>query len=237
MTASSLSRGLLVAEMFGPTFQGEGPSCGQPALFVRLSRCNLSCPGCDTPYTWDWRRYDPRVEARRLPAGEVLSWLLHRPARLVVITGGEPLLQQQLLLPVVEALADAGRRVEIETNGTIAPTTPLAAAVSAFNVSPKLAGFAAPADAARRINPAALQALAATGKAVFKFVVTGPADLAEIDHLQAELELDPVWVMPEGTATERVLAVMREVADDVLARGWHLTSRLHVLLWGDTRGR
>jgi 7-carboxy-7-deazaguanine synthase len=41
---------------FGPTFQGEGPSAGRRALFIRLSHCNLSCPGCDTPESWDWSR-------------------------------------------------------------------------------------------------------------------------------------------------------------------------------------
>ncbi len=60
---------LLVAEVFGPTFQGEGFSLGCRAAFVRLGRCNLDCGqgagatwACDTPYTWDWARYDPAVE-------------------------------------------------------------------------------------------------------------------------------------------------------------------------------
>ena len=79
---------LLVAELFGPTFQGEGPSAGQQALFVRLSRCNLSCRWCDTSYTWDWSRFDPHAEARRLPVPEVARWLLQWPVRLVVVTDG-----------------------------------------------------------------------------------------------------------------------------------------------------
>lgn len=49
--SASQSAVLLVAERFGPTLQGEGPSVGQPSLFIRLSRCNLSCAFCDTPYT------------------------------------------------------------------------------------------------------------------------------------------------------------------------------------------
>ncbi|MGH3922689.1 MAG: 7-carboxy-7-deazaguanine synthase QueE, partial [Pseudonocardiaceae bacterium] len=72
------SRGLLIAEQFGPTFQGEGPSVGQQALFIRLSSCNLSCSWCDTPYTWDWTRFDPRVESRRVPAEDLLAWALER---------------------------------------------------------------------------------------------------------------------------------------------------------------
>lgn len=230
-------RPLLVAEMFGPTLQGEGPSCGQQALFVRLSRCNLSCPSCDTPYTWDWRRFDVGTETHRLGVGEILDWALGYPTGLLVVTGGEPLLQQHLLVPLVTALGVAARRVEVETNGTIVPAAALVDAGTRFTISPKLASFAAPGDARRRINPEALRALMATGRAVFKFVVSSVADLDEIADLQRQFDLRPVWVMPEGTTTERLLEVMRAVADEVVSRGWHLSNRLHVMLWGDVRGR
>lgn len=230
-------RALLVAEMFGPTVQGEGPSSGQRAVFVRLSRCNLSCPPCDTPFTWDASRFNLGAETRRLPGEQVVAWVLRQSAPLVVITGGEPLLQQELLLPVVTSLTAEGRRVEIETNGTIAPTAGLQRLVDAFNVSPKLATFAAATDERRRINPPALSALMASGKAVFKFVVHGTDDLAEVDQLCTAHGLGPVWVMPEGTTAERVVAVSQAIADDVIRRGWNLSSRLHVLCWGDQRGR
>lgn len=229
---------LLVAEMFGPTVQGEGPSTGRPAVFVRLSRCNLTCPPCDTPYTWDRGRYDLRAESTRLSGDEVVAWVLARPARLVVVTGGEPLLQQRALVPVAAALAAAGRRVEVETNGTVVPARGLVEVVDGFNVSPKLARFAGdPPAGVRPVNPAALAAFVASGKAVFKFVVAGTADLIEVEELRAAHGLNPVWVMPEGTTPERVTAVAREIADEVIVRGWHLSTRLHVLLWGDTRGR
>ncbi|MDG4830006.1 7-carboxy-7-deazaguanine synthase QueE [Solwaraspora sp. WMMD1047] len=231
------ARPLLVAEMFGPTVQGEGPSTGQQAVFVRLSRCNLSCPPCDTPFTWDTSRYDLRTETQRLPGEQVVAWVLAQTAPLVVITGGEPLLQQEVLVPVVASLTAAGRRVEIETNGTIAPTANLQRLVSAFNVSPKLATFAAATDDHRRINPTALGALMAGGKAVFKFVVHGTDDLAEVDQLCTAYGLGPVWVMPEGTTAQQVVAVSQAVANDVVRRGWNLSSRLHVLCWGDQRGR
>ncbi|WP_329007625.1 7-carboxy-7-deazaguanine synthase QueE [Micromonospora rifamycinica] len=228
---------LLVAETFGPTLQGEGPSTGQQAVFLRLSRCNLSCPRCDTPYTWDVSRFDLRAHTTQRTAEDVVRWVLAQPTRLLVITGGEPLLQQDRLLPVVEAVTEAGRRVEIETNGTVVPLTDLVASTASFNVSPKLPGFAGARDGRRRINPAALSALVASGRAVFKFVATCTAELDEIARLQERFGLDPVWVMPEGTNSKEVLGGMRDLADAVIARGWHLSSRLHVLLWEDTRGR
>ncbi len=236
MTATGVGAGgLLVAEIFGPTFQGEGPSAGQQAGFLRLSRCNLTCAWCDTPYTWDWRRFDLAEQTLRLRADEALARLLAVPALLVVVTGGEPLLQQERLLPVVEGCRAAGRQVEVETNGTVMPGPPLLGAVTRFNVSPKLANSAVALE--RRIRPGVLRALAASGKAVFKFVVEGPGDLDRVAAITAGLGLAPVWVMPQGETTEQVLTVMRAVADEVLARGWNLTGRLHVLLWEAARGR
>ena len=65
------------------------------------------------------------------------------------------------------------------------------------------------------------------------------ACLDEIEELQQEYELasDRVWVMPEGTSVARLQSVSAELAREVLDRGWNLTTRLHIQLWGDARGR
>ncbi|SEG93851.1 7-cyano-7-deazaguanosine (preQ0) biosynthesis protein QueE [Thermomonospora echinospora] len=226
---------LLVSEIFGPTFQGEGPSAGVRAAFLRLSRCPLACRWCDTPYTWDTSRYDLTTETRRMSEEEVLADLLARPAPLVVITGGEPLLQQDRLTWLIDMCRARRRRVEVETSGTVVPSRGVLGAAHRFNVSPKLANSGMPQH--RRINPDALRAFTRSGKAAFKFVVEGLADLEEIAELEAEYGLAPIWVMPQATTAEGVLDGLRTVADEVLARGWNLTGRLHVLLWGDVRGR
>ena len=101
---------LLVKEVFC-SIQGEGPFSGCPAVFVRLGGCNLFCPKCDTEF-WDAREY---LEPEELIA-KVIDFL--PPNRLVVITGGEPMMQP--LSELVGGLLHASCLVQIETNGTLA---------------------------------------------------------------------------------------------------------------------
>ncbi|PRX48922.1 organic radical activating enzyme [Nonomuraea fuscirosea] len=226
---------LLISERFGPTLQGEGPSTGMNALFVRLSRCNLSCSWCDTPYTWDPTRFNLREHRERVPVADLVAWALNRPVPLIVITGGEPLLQQRHLAPLAEPLLRAGRHLEIETNGTIAPDPALLVDGLRFNVSPKLGNANVPRK--RRIKPAALEALSSSGQAVFKFVACCLDDLDEIAELAERFAMKQVWVMPEGVTADHVLSRAQLLSEAVIARGWSLSLRLHVLLWGDERGR
>jgi 7-carboxy-7-deazaguanine synthase len=226
---------LLVSEIFGPTLQGEGPSVGRRCGFLRLGGCNLDCAWCDTPYTWDWRSFRPDRELRRMETAEVVAAVEAMGVEMLVVTGGEPLLQGRPLLPLLAAAGERGWRVEVETNGTVPPPPALAGRVAQFNVSPKLANSGVAAE--RRLRPAALAALRDTGRAVFKFVAGSVADLDEIDALVSDHGLDPVYVMPEGTTAEVVTARLRELAGPALERGFHVTPRLHILLWGDQRGR
>jgi organic radical activating enzyme len=236
--ASDAEPWLIVAECFGtdqPTFQGEGPSVGVPALFIRLSRCNLACDWCDTKYTWDWEHFDPREESRRRAVADLLAWALASPVELVVITGGEPLIQQHALIPLVHGLLTGGKRVEFETNGTLAPDASLLITGVRFNVSPKLGNSGVTAD--KRIVPPALKAFAASGRAVFKFVTRNVSELDEIAALVDRFGLAPVYVMPEGTTADGLVTTSRLLADAVAARRWHLASRLHVLAFTGARGR
>jgi 7-cyano-7-deazaguanosine (preQ0) biosynthesis protein QueE len=222
---------LVVSEVFGPTWQGEGPSLGRTAAFVRLGRCNLACTWCDTPYTWDWSRYEASVELSEVSVDQVLARVdAMGPVELLVVTGGEPMLQQSRLVPLLTGARARGLRVEIETAGTVAPSPEVVELVDGFNVSPKLANSGNPVE--RRRKPEVLAAFQATGKAVFKFVVRHTAELEEV----AAFGVAPVWVMPEGTDHETLARRMQELAEPVLARGWNLSPRLHVLLWGDRRG-
>jgi 7-carboxy-7-deazaguanine synthase len=221
---------LVISEVFGPTWQGEGPSAGQRAGFVRLGRCLLDCQWCDTSYTWDWERHDPAVELSRQTVASVLAELEAMAVTTVVVTGGEPLLQQHALGELVTGCQQRGWRVEVETAGVLAPEV----VVDQWNVSPKLANSAVAID--RRFKPDILRAFEATGRAIFKFVVCGPGDLDEAAAIVEECGLTDVWIMPEGTTPEAIISGMSDLASAVLARGWNLTPRLQILIWGDRRG-
>lgn len=248
-----------VADLFY-SLQGEGPSFGRRALFVRLMNCNLTCgyskmPAtadadadgtmvCDTEYTWNKARYD-LAAARTLTAAQIWDELLQldprttnprlEPVDLIVITGGEPLLNRDVVTHLARSARAAGRHVEIETNATVSPDAELLHDGVAFNAGLKLASSAVVRG--KRIKPRVIEQLQASGRARWKFVVTCPADIQEITALQEEFGLTQVWLSPEGTRPDVVIERMQWMADEALSHGWNLTSRAHVLIWGDERGR
>lgn len=231
---------LKLAEVFGPTFQGEGPSAGRRCGFVRLSDCNLHCSWCDTPYTWDWSRYDRKVEQYSAKVDDVVASLAGMDVSMVVVTGGEPLMQRDGLAALISA-CPVSWRIEVETNGTRMPLVGFPRP-DAYNVSVKLANN--DADGIRkRIKPDAIRAFVEHARqrptdVVWKFVARTCDDLDEVAALAAEYGLpsDAIWIMPEGTNEDLLLTRSRELSTPVLERGWNLTSRTHVMLWGDRRG-
>ena len=105
------------------SLQGEGYYSGTPAVFVRLSGCNLRCPFCDTRHE----------SGREMSEKEIVEAVGQYPARHVVVTGGEPALQ--LTESLVDAMHATGRYVAVETNGT----HPLPDNVDWVTLSPKSA--------------------------------------------------------------------------------------------------
>lgn len=105
---------LQLAEIFY-SIQGEGEFTGTPAVFVRLAGCNLSCDFCDTDYSLKFFASVDDVVAKVRELG--------KECPMVVLTGGEPLAQHEAA-DLIEALRRDGRRVHIESNGTIATDLP-----------------------------------------------------------------------------------------------------------------
>ncbi|WP_371540167.1 7-carboxy-7-deazaguanine synthase QueE [Streptomyces sp. NBC_01023] len=206
-----------------------------------MGGCNLTCRWCDTPYTWDWKgesdtgiAYRAADELHTSSVADVTERLLAFGVELIVISGGEPLSQQDRVLPVVSALTAHQVQVEFETNGTVTPRDALVAAGARFNVSPKLAHSGVAEE--RRIVPEALQRFSQLPDVAFKFVCGDRADLAEVGELVERFGLRNVWIMPRGQSPEEIDRGLRTLADDVIARKWNLSGRLHVNVWGSKRG-
>jgi 7-carboxy-7-deazaguanine synthase len=220
-----------ISEIFF-SLQGEGSLLGVPSVFVRTTGCNLRCSWCDTPYT-SWQ-----PEGDEIPLDDLIARVLAYPARHAVLTGGEPMLQPQLV-PLSEALRRAGWHITIETAGTIdAPV-----ACDLMSISPKLANSTPPGDWAirhenTRLNLPVLRALMAKCAYQLKFVIADPADLPEIQSLLAALPADPAQVilMPEGTNAETLRERSQWIAPICLEHGYRFSPRLHVDLWGNRRG-
>lgn len=217
------------------SIQGEGASMGVPSTFVRLATCNLRCSWCDTAYTWDWDRFDRAEQTMRADADSVATIVESHPPRNVVITGGEPLIQRRELVPLVDRLRLAGFRLEVETNGTIAPGE-LSGRIDQWNVSPKLGHSGN--GGLRLIDPDVLRAFAAEPGAVLKLVVQSPLDLAEAGSIIDDSGFDPsrVILMPEGRTSAELAERSTWLAEACAERGYRFSSRLHILLWGDKRG-
>lgn len=100
-----------IAEMFS-SINGEGTHAGQLAFFIRFTGCNLNCSYCDTK----WANV-PNAKYTEMTADEILSEVKKSGIKNVTVTGGEPLIQPNII-PLLEMLCGSGRYVEIETNGS-----------------------------------------------------------------------------------------------------------------------
>jgi organic radical activating enzyme len=225
---------LRLSEVF-ESIQGEGASAGSPSVFVRLATCNLRCAWCDTRYTWDWAQFDYDKEVRRVAVSSVVAELAPSDPAHVVVTGGEPLLQQPALVELLSRLP-ATRHVEVETNGTIAPAPELARRVDQWNVSPKLANSGEPRE--RRIVIDALTALRSTGRAWLKLVVEATSDMDEAHALVDELAWprERVLLMPQAASREALAERMPVTLRLAKEHGFTASPRLHVERWGGQRG-
>jgi 7-carboxy-7-deazaguanine synthase len=98
---------LTINEIFH-SIQGESTHAGRPCVFVRLTACDLRCSWCDTPYAFH--------EGRKMTVEDVVGRVRDYGCEVVEITGGEPLLQQEVY-PLMDRLLAEGRTVMLETGG------------------------------------------------------------------------------------------------------------------------
>jgi 7-carboxy-7-deazaguanine synthase len=227
-----------VSELFY-SIQGEGKLVGVPSVFVRASGCNLRCTWCDTPYaSWD-------PEGEDLAVDEIVQRVAAHEGKHVVVTGGEPMIMPDVVA-LCAALNERGHHITIETAATVyKPGITLDLA----SLSPKLgnstpwereSGRFAQAHERQRINvPVIQQFIDASPEFQLKFVVADERDLAEIEQLLAQLKNwtpADVLLMPEGTDVATLSSRAGWISEVCKRTGFRYCPRLHVELYGNTRG-
>ncbi len=222
---------LRIAEIFS-SIQGEGRWIGVPSTFIRVSGCNMRCVWCDTPYA-SWNPEGPVM---------TLAGIKSRvDCRHVVLTGGEPMLFDAID-PLIQALKAAGHVITVETAGTVFRDVP----VDLMSISPKLANSTPPADSGwaerherARLDLEPLKHLVEHYDYQLKFVLQRPEEVEEIEAILAQLPVndpDRVFLMAEGVDSATLLERQKTLVSVCLEKGWRLAPRLHIDLFGDTKG-
>ncbi len=224
-----------VDEIFGPTIQGEGALAGTVTMFVRLGGCDYRCIWCDTLHAVDpenavrWAEMTPHdilVKVNQIaPQQRWGDW--------VTVSGGNPAIWQKELPTLVEELQIGGWRVNIETQGSV-PNDAFKQA-NTVTLSPK-----GPSSGMKLDTDKLAQCVALAGKrAVFKFVVGGPPDMRfAMDIAQRHPEV-PVYAQPVTVkgAFPYLATLCETVAQTPELSRWKVIPQLHVLAWGNERGR
>jgi len=216
--------------------QGEGINIGRPAVFLRLGLCNLACTWCDTKYTWDWDSYDKKEQIVEMGIGEVGQEILKHEPRYLVLTGGEPMIQQSHFIPMLEHLKERAFFIEIETNGTIVPDQKLVNLIDHWSVSPKLDN-SGNLRSLREI-PECYRFFATIPSGYFKYVLQDEDDFKEVQTLMNKYHLPPnkIILMPEAQSRADLIERSKWVIELCKKTGCIFSTRLQILLWGNQRG-
>jgi len=210
---------MIVNEIFH-SIQGEGPNAGRPAVFLRLGGCNLRCRWCDTKYSWN------EANNQSMTNKKIIQQIKKYPCKHLVITGGEPLLQQDALKGLLYCLK--GYVVELETNGSL--PLKINKFLEQTNCSPKL-----------RLSenlPYPLRILPENKKVVYKFVIRKKSDIDEVKIYCQKYKIpkEKIWLMPEGISRETVIKRSVWLIEICKKEGYNFSPRLHIMLWENKRG-
>lgn len=227
---------VIIAEIFH-SIQGEGKLAGVPSVFVRTSGCNLRCVWCDSPYT-SWK-----PEGGRMTIEEIVEQIASYDCKYVVLTGGEPIIAEGVE-ELTHRIREAGHHLTIETAATIWRDV----VCDLASISPKLAnstpwereaGRFAKSHEKSRIDVDVLRRFMVLYDYQLKFVVDRPEDIEEIEQLLGEIgpiERSNVLLMPQGVTQEELSSKTSWIAELCKDCGFRFCPRLHIALYGNTRG-
>lgn len=206
-----------ISEIFY-SLQGEGISVGVPSIFIRLSGCHLRCSWCDSKFTWDMK------SGTTMTTEEIIKEIKKYPCKHLVITGGEPLIQQSGLKELLSALK--GYYVEMETSGSL--KSQIDQYINHYNCSPKLSN-----SHNKRINLEKFP----PSKTYYKFVVDNEKDLQEIKDFikQHKLPKEHILLMPQGIKRSEINKRSKWLAEICKQENLRFSPRLHINIWGNKR--
>ena len=226
---------LYISESFY-SIQGEGQTMGVPAIFLRLTGCNLLCKSkswiCDSIEVWQ--------KGFKTDFEHVLSseWVerLEQGAHLI-FTGGEPMLHQKSIINFLKWFKeehDFKPIIEIETNGTKEIDEDLLSQIDFVNCSPKLSNSGEVYN--RRFNETSLTQISKHPGTIFKFVINKKKDIEEILIDFNCINMNKVVLMPAGEDVKKLKKVRLMVIDQCLKMGWRYSDRLQVVIWNKATG-
>lgn len=251
---------LRVSEMFY-SLQGEGSTMGKPSVFLRLTGCNLLCgnpqnkdyskpgPGatwiCDTIPVWlQGKKYVSNSLLDEFRSKGFISKI--KQGAHLIITGGEPLQQQEDLESFLELLAidiigtlrfgTDDIFIEIETNGTIMPTWGFNRFVRQYNCSPKLANSGMSKE--KRYNIKTLIHLKSK-MTIFKFVISNKEDMEEVmkDFIEPfSIKNENVYLMPGADNRKDLNKLEPMIAEMCKEYGFNYSTRMHIQIWDKKTG-
>lgn len=210
-----------VSEVFNGV-QGEGPSSGRPAIFVRFSGCNLKCKWCDTPYA------SHKPEQNILPFEricDIIDGLIRETGcDYIVFTGGEPCLWN--LEPFTQKYQSCF--LGLETNGTL----PIRGKFNEIVCSPKLL------NSGSDKGLGFIENIRNYEDVIYKFVVGGKKDFEEILGVIASLGIkkNKIWLMPQGVYPHELKRLLPIIATFCMKHGFNMCTRLQIFTWGNLRG-
>jgi len=231
---------MLISEIFY-SIQGEGELTGIPSVFVRTSGCNLRCRWCDTPYA-SWN-----PEGSNMDCGEIIRTIEKYPTKHVVLTGGEPMIQKEIH-HLCRELKQAGYHITIETAATVDPDGILCDLAS---LSPKLNNSTPDSEQIgeewvvrhenTRANPEIFDAWVKNYPYQIKYVVSTEEDAVLINAMhillyQDDIPKSKIMLMPEGITPEELRGRQKWLIDFCKEHGYRYCNRLHIDLFGNTRG-
>lgn len=204
-----------VSEIFF-SIQGEGINIGKSCIFIRLAGCNFRCSWCDTKYAY---------EGKEMTFGEIIQEIEKYPCYHIVWTGGEPTLQIDGIYEVIRLLNtfNGNYSHEIETNGTKIFDTNYFDVVT---ISPKVVNY----DYSHFIG---------VKNVYWKFVIDQILSRILKKFLEKyDINPDRIYVQPQGVYKNKIVGKMKKIIENYVKKyGFRLSPRLHILIYGNVRGK